>query len=155
MPAPLEEFYTLSGRGKDPSLCVVAYCRGKRSGNYSRLCHKHKTYKWRSENPEKYAYNNLRDSARRRKLPMTLSFHDFLSFIQDTGYMEQKGNTKESLQIDRLDASRGYEVGNLRIVTTTENTVKGNKERRRAEYLESLLLRKGYRAESPDPNIPF
>lgn len=155
MPASLEDFYTLAGPGKDASLCVVAYCRSKRGGNYSRLCHKHKLQKWRMENPEKYAYNNLKDSARKRRLPMTLSFPEFLSFVRDTGYMERKGNMAEDLQIDRIDATRGYEAGNLRVITTTENTVKGNKERRKAEYLESLLLRKGYDPQSPDPNIPF
>lgn len=155
MPVPIEAFYDVSKTGKDPTLCVVAYCRSKRGGNYSRLCHKHKLHKWRVENPEKYAYNNLKDSARRRRLPMTLSFAEFLEFVQSTDYMTRKGCTANDLQIDRIDASLGYQKGNLRVITTTENTVKGNQERRLAEYRESLLLRQSESPYDCDPNVPF
>jgi hypothetical protein len=48
--------------------------------------------------------------------------------------------------LDRIDHTRGYEVGNLQIITCAENVVKGNKERR-----------KGYVhiPEVEDDNCPF
>ena len=40
-------------------------------------------------------------------------------------------------------------VGNVTVITCSENTAKGNRERWSADYQKALLIRKGYAVEEP------
>lgn len=118
-------------------LCQVRGCRKKRKPEH-RLCHGHDRLLWGRRNPTKYAFNNLRSSARARKLEFALTLEDFAALARATGYMEGRGTTSLSLSIDRLDARLGYFLENLRVITFGENSGKGNAERRE-------IFRKGVR----------
>ena len=41
--------------------------------------------------------------------------------------MQGKGKTKESFSIDRINNDEGYHIGNIRILTLSNNSRKGNK----------------------------
>ena len=42
---------------------------------------------------------------------------------------------RDGLSIDRIDTSKGYSPDNCQFLTKSENTIKGNRERRVVEYL--------------------
>lgn len=73
-------------------------------------------------NPLKYAFNNVRDSARRRKIPFLLSLREFEAFCQRTGYLTKKGKEFQDLTIDRIDPSKPYQVDNIRTLTWIDNS---------------------------------
>jgi len=52
------------------------------------------------------------------------NFDEFRRWANERGY-------KDGLSIDRIDARKGYEPDNCRIVTRAENTAAGNKTRKR------------------------
>lgn len=87
---------------------------------------------WRFNNPHRAAYGNLRDSARKRKINFAITFDEFVELVKHTCYMDQKGRERYCYHIDRIDVTRGYEWGNLQIITCSENVIKGNQERRAA-----------------------
>lgn len=77
--------------------------------------------KYRLRNPERYAFANVRASARKRRIPFNLTFEQFRSFCRETKYLEQRGRELESLTIDRIDPDLPYQVGNIRALTWREN----------------------------------
>jgi len=146
-----EDFQVLVD-GKRPELCHVSYCRNVHLPQ-RRLCSKHKMARWRYANPLRASFSTLRDHARARKLAFSLTFEQFRDLVTPTAYLADKGNTKDALQLDRVDASRGYHADNMEVITTSENTSKGNTERQGAAYKAALLKRKGYK--TPVENDPF
>ena len=56
----------------------------------------------------------IKNSARRRNKPFTITLEWFTNFCQETNYIEKKGKTPGALTIDRKDHKKGYEPGNLR-----------------------------------------
>lgn len=153
MMASVDEFFdTVTAGSKDSSLCCVKFCRSRRGGPH-RLCHAHRMAKWRAENPIKSQFNILRDSARKRRIEFSLTFEQFKSMCMSTNYHEQSGCEAHCLQVDRVDAVRGYSIDNIQIITTSENTAKGNRERKHREYQRALLKRKGLTDEQIDEII--
>lgn len=100
-------------------MCITKYCRkpGYR-GNYCHSCHKRR---YKERHPERYAYSNLKQNAKRRGKEFDLTFEDFLAFVIKTNYMVSKGRYKESYHIDRIDETKGYTVDNIQVITNTEN----------------------------------
>lgn len=119
-------------KDKPRHLCRVKFCRkksiGATTGNpqHGRLCYKHKDQLYRERNPEKHLFNNLRKSAKRRGIEFVLTFAEFLAFSKDKGYLDKHGKGKDDLAIDRLDVNKGYELGNIQVITASENTAKRN-----------------------------
>lgn len=75
----------------------------------------------------KAAFQTLRQNARRRKKPFTITFQDFQQFCYKYNYMAGKGRNKESYTIDRKINALGYVPGNLRMLTNSQNAAKRNK----------------------------
>lgn len=73
--------------------------------------------KHRLKHPEKYAFKNLRCSARKRGIGFDLTYQQFQEFVATTGYVEHRGKEPHSLSIDRIRNEEPYRVGNLRIMT--------------------------------------
>ena len=120
---------------KTPGKCPVCRCRKaprdlNHRPNSSQLCGTHHKELWRLNNPVHAAYDNLRASARKRKIPFTLTFDHFKAIIEPTRYMDEKGRTRFCLHIDRIQTARGYEDGNIQVLTCTDNVQKENAERR-------------------------
>jgi len=81
--------------------------------------------------PWTYVLNMLRHSARKRKLPFSLTIAEFKAFCLKTGYLERRGNKPGDLTIDRIDCNDGYHIGNIRVLTHAENSDQGADNTRR------------------------
>jgi hypothetical protein len=75
----------------------------------------------------------LRHSARKRKLPFTLTLEEFKVFCLQTGYLERRGNQPGDLTIDRIDWNDGYHINNIRVLTHEENSEQGGNNTPRDE----------------------
>lgn len=140
---PIDQFYTLK-RSPVKGQCHVKGCTNRSAKGKYMLCKKHDVRIWRARNPARCKYAYLRDHARHRKIGFTITFDDFKRVIEGTDYL----NAEASLHIDRINAARGYEPGNLRVIPMSENIAKGNKERRNLEYRIALLERLGYHEDA-------
>ncbi len=110
--------------------CPVKHCNN--DGRYEQpgsLCGKCAMRLWRARNPARDAFNNLKKSAVGRKIPFTVTLEEFRELCARTLYAERRGKTQDGMQIDRIDNMRGYEIGNLAVISCSENTSKGNRER--------------------------
>lgn len=123
----LDDFY-LFAKGKDSDLCRVKHCRNEKAPRHS-LCHKHRMRIWRARNPMRAAYNRLKNKAKARKIGFSLSFPQFATLCEVTGYIEGTGQDPSCLTIDRIDPNLGYEQGNIQVITLSENSSKGSYER--------------------------
>ena len=111
-----------SAKKRWPRKCKTKYCRGVvHETTRSPFCSKCKMRKHKEKNPLRYAYTKLKSRAKERGHEFKLTFEQYKQFALETGYLEKKGKTADSLSIDRIDPSRGYEVGNIRAVTLREN----------------------------------
>jgi len=122
-----EDFYRLTSGGKS-DLCIVCSCNRKTRTSRA-LCDRHAKRLWRARNPTKDAYNNVKNKARRRKKGFTLTYADFVSICEATGYIEHKGQRPEDMSLDRIDPNKGYDFDNLQILTVHQNSSKGARER--------------------------
>ena len=112
---------------KKQNKCITLYCKNKRSGAH-RLCCKCKNKKQRARNPISATFQVLKDNAKRRKLEFNLSLEWFTSWVKANGYIENKGRLHDCLTIDRVNNLRGYVVGNLEVLTKSENCQKFHNE---------------------------
>ena len=136
---------------KKPGRCPVIRCRKKPRNlrdhpTSCQLCGSHAKEQWRLKNPMHAAYDNVRASARQRKIPFTLTFDHFRSVVEPTRYMDDKGHHRYSLHIDRIEEHLGYADGNIQVITCTENVSKENRRR----YVDAKLNR-----EEDDSGDPF
>ena len=104
--------------------CAVKFCRNERMSD-RKLCSKHNMQLWRARNPTRNAYNNVRGKAKQRKVEFTLTFEEFCSIDEATGYVSAKGQDMDSLTLDRIDPNQGYSFENIRVITLSENSRKG------------------------------
>lgn len=102
-------------------ICVHWGCsRPAREGRKDcNTCAKRKT---RMNNPLKYAFNNVRDCARQRKIPFLLTLEEFKAFCDRTGYLTKKGREFDDLTIDRIDPSKPYQTDNIRALSWIDNS---------------------------------
>lgn len=113
---------------KHPRLCCAYRCPNRR-GSRDRFCSKHRHRYNKIMRPVAYAYHNLKANARRRGKHFDLSMEDFREFCKQTGYIDLKGKVKSAASIDRIDASKGYTIDNIQVLTLEENGRKGAKEK--------------------------
>lgn len=118
-------------KGKKKDLCRTTRCKGIFRRDFSKdkskaRCEKCISRIHRANNLLKYAFNHVKDSAKKRNIPFLLSLEDFEKVIDGTGYLEKKGKTRHALQLDRIDPEKGYEIGNLQVITAGENCAKDN-----------------------------
>lgn len=158
-----EGLFTLKKQPGD-GMCCVQGCRNRsaprRKVGATQLCDRHWQQRWRMLNPKRSAYTALRDHAKARGIEFTLTYDYFLGLTDAYGYFEHQADSHgDVLSIDRVDATRGYLPGNVRIVTVSENALKGNRERFLPEHVQAVLDRKRARmterTEGPDdPDDP-
>jgi len=125
----------LSKKKKHKDLCQVAFCRNPsekacRSGR-SLKCANCRIRLWRANNPIKAIYSAIKNKARRRRIPFTLTFEHFEEICIGTGYHITRGRKAGSMHLDRIDALKGYEDGNVQVLEAIENIMKGNSEKTR------------------------
>lgn len=117
MRKPKENKNKVNGR------CSAYGCYRVPEGNRT-LCNTCRSRKIRTEDPERYAYNNLRSSARKRGIPFTLTLEQFRKFCVQTEYMNGKGLGKKSYTVDRIREGEGYHIDNIQCLTRSQNTKK-------------------------------
>jgi hypothetical protein len=121
------EFYSfVEGKGGD--LCRVRSCRNPHAPART-LCYKHHMKLWRARNPMRATYNNVKGKAKQRKIAFSLTFDEFVSICEASGYIEGKGHAPDDLSLDRVDPNKGYEFDNIAVITISENSSKGSYER--------------------------
>jgi hypothetical protein len=144
---------------KLPGKCPVARCRNapRNLGTHPKscqLCGSHAKEQWRINNPVHCAFDNLRASARKRKIGFALTFAEFKALIEPTRYMDDKGRTRFCLHIDRKDATLGYTFDNLQVLTCTENVQKEHAERRQ-RFVDEKIRGRVVGGEEGDSEDPF
>lgn len=130
-----------AGSRKDKTLCAVKYCRNLRAKGRT-ICHKCHKRQYRANNPKSAAYDTLKDHARERNLPFTLSRKEFSKLVEGTKVFKEDGSRDSDWHIDRIDPTKGYEASNLQVLHVHDNIVKGNQERWDSKYKRHLKYRK-------------
>lgn len=109
-------------------MCPVRGCR-RLLGTKKILCDMHHQRSYRSAHPVRGAYRALKDHAKERGKVFTLTYEQFQDIVALTCYITEKGHTRLSLHIDRKDPCKGYEAGNIQVLTNSENAIKAARER--------------------------
>lgn len=122
-----------------PGMCWVKGCQNRSRGDRC-FCHKHEMRRWRQKKKAGAAYHHLRHNARSRGIEFTLT-PDYFHGLADAFALFDRGGDKV-LTIDRVNPALGYVPGNCRVVSLSENVIKGNKERYLPEHVQAMLLRK-------------
>ncbi len=114
-------------------LCCVRGCRHKpeKTGRFCRRC---RDRRYKQTHPISYAWDKLKYNARRRGKPFTITFGYFEQWCLETGYIEHVGKTAQALTIDRKDFLKGYEPGNLQILTNQDNGRKAHLDKKLLAY---------------------
>jgi len=117
--------------------CVTKFCRNRKAlksdGYFLEHCWKCRSRQAKTKNPVSYVLNMLRHSAKKRKLPFTLTIESFAEFCKETGYLEKRGNKPGSMTIDRRDWNEGYHIWNMQVMTHADNSAQGVDNTRRDE----------------------
>jgi hypothetical protein len=91
--------------------CITKYCRGKRAKGHKR-CPKCRIRAWRARYPCKAAYHRKKCNAKNRGIEFKLTYKQF-EMVWRPGMV-----------IDRKDATKGYVIGNIEMLTPLDNTIK-------------------------------
>lgn len=145
-----EGFYTYK-KNASPGLCWVRCCGRKRKSDRC-MCHMHYQRRWRALNPETNDFNNLKTHAKARKIEFTITI-DYWLGLTDAYCFYKKNDDNLVLSIDRVDPTKGYEPGNLRVVSLAVNGHKGQRERYLPEHVQAVLARK--RDEAQKDNAQY
>jgi hypothetical protein len=122
--------------------CVTKWCRNRRAlkityykkpdgtvvryESYLSCCWKCRSHKLRERHPATYVLNAIRQRAKARKIPFTITLNEFKKFCEDTRYLELRGRDPNSLTIDRIDHDKGYHIWNIQVKSFYENCVAGH-----------------------------
>jgi hypothetical protein len=123
------------------------------------LCHGHYQHAWRLCNEKASAYAALRDHAKGRGIKFTISRDYFDGLCDAYGFFStpKPAEFREQLSIDRVDCDKGYEPGNCRVITISENSAKSNRERHLPKSVQDHLreIREQRQAEQTAAREPF
>jgi len=104
-------------------MCCETGCTNQRAPR-SRRCHRCNKRRYKERHPKRYAYNVLKQNARRRGKEFHLTFEEFCIFCKETKYFYKKGIYKNSYHIDRKDETKGYTLDNIQVLTNSDNVRK-------------------------------
>lgn len=154
-----------------PGLCMVQGCRKDLKATHATLglCSAHFQQRWRHFNARPAAYNMLRDHAKGRGIPFLITIDYFLGLADAYAFFDHEAESRgETLSIDRVDSTKGYEPRNLRIITQSQNAAREGRERflppevrnylakKRAKAKEAMAdIDAGYRKRLEEMDAPF
>lgn len=98
---------------------VCSSCRRRQAGRRSPKCSCCAMKEWRAKNPLGAHFNWLKRSAEKRRVPFLLTLEEFRVWCVQTSYLQLVG--VNAMSCDRIDPERGYEPGNIRILSYREN----------------------------------
>jgi len=111
---------------KNKKRCITTRCTNRpQKGRLT--CATCTRKKWRVQNPEKYAFFNLKYNAKRRGKIFTLTFSEFVEFAHATNYIAGRGKTAESLSIDCIIPELGYTRNNIQALSLSDNGRKADR----------------------------
>lgn len=126
----------IQAKKKKEPYCQVSFCSNvsekHSSTGRSLLCSTCRVRLWRANNPIRAIYNALKNKARRRKIPFSLTMEHFAMICEETDYHLTRGRRNEAMQLDRKDAMKGYEDGNVQVMVALLNRQKGVAEETRS-----------------------
>lgn len=99
------------------------------------LCNTHYSDYWAKKNPVKYAFFNLKKSAKRRGKEFTITYEDFEKWATEVDLIKKHGKTAISYHIDRIDNSKGYTPDNIQLLTNSDNVKKEHQIRRQKKIV--------------------
>lgn len=126
-------------------LCHTPFCTNRLAPSCRNVhCTKCRARVGRANNLVKATFDSCRHKAKRRGIPFTLTLEEFAHLCEDSQYHQFRGRRASDLHLDRIDSTRGYETGNVQVVTASENCTKARNE-------------VGYHAsgEAHEPECPF
>jgi len=103
-------------------LCIK--CHQNESEKHRKTCSRCNYIQKKKSNPIRIAYTSLKYHAKERGKEFSLTIDQFKEFCVKSNYLNCKGIEKNSYHIDRIDESKGYEIGNIQLLTNTENVRK-------------------------------
>lgn len=110
--------------------CATKRCLNKaainNTGRKLKLCWKCRSRQLKQRHPATYVLNAMRQRARHRGLPFTITLAEFKRFCSETCYLESRGQEPESMTIDRIDHDKGYHIWNIRLLAHAENSASGH-----------------------------
>ena len=109
---------------------------------------------WRKKNPVKYAYQSLKNNAKRRGKVFELTLEQFKEFAIKTRYMAKRGIYKNSYHIDRIDEAKGYTIDNIQVLTNSENIKKSMLFRGKDEN-NKPIIKTGTTKKRNFDDVPF
>lgn len=134
-------------------VCSTKYCKNiTKSGKRCATC---KNRDYRLRNPLKYAYQTLKDNAKRRKKVFSLTFEEFKDLCTETQYMKKKGVFRTSYHLDRIDEETGYVKGNIQILQNHENVTKYLKYRYCPFFRKMIFHTEVHKTTKDHPDSPF
>jgi len=80
-----------------------------------------KNHAQRREHPQRYAFTNQKDAAKRRKIEFLLTFDEWWAIWVASGKFERRGVRKGEYCMARQEDAGPYAVGNVRICLNEEN----------------------------------
>ncbi len=116
---------------------ICTQCQWKRTAKGRTICNTCRTANYTKKNPARRIFLDLRSSAKKREIQFNLTFEQFKKFILKTDYLEGRGREADSLTIDRIHEELGYFIGNMQVITKSENSTKFHeyyRAKRKIEY---------------------
>jgi hypothetical protein len=121
--------------------CDTKYCSNKRKPN-RRFCSKCSRRREKETNPFGYFYDAQRQNARRRGKEFNLTKDEFKEFAIRERLMSPDGVKFPNKTIDRKVPEKGYEIGNIQVLTISENSRKKHVDYWREKNLTDEELEK-------------
>jgi hypothetical protein len=83
-------------------------------------------------------YSNHKACAKRRGIPFDLTFEEWFAIWEASGHFEERGRSRHEYHMARHGDRGSYAVGNVKIITASENIkeIKGKKGRKRSPFSE-------------------
>ena len=103
---------------------ICVQCGLKQSEKGSRKCNSCNYKQKKKSNPIRIAYTSLKGHAKERCKEFNLTIEQFKVFCIESNYLNCRGIAKFSYHIDRIEETKGYEVGNLQLLTNIQNVRK-------------------------------
>ena len=94
-------------------------------------CYKCRSRQTREKNPIMAVYYDLKSNAKRRKKEFTITPAYLMELVTESGYMENRGRTRECLSFDRIKNELGYVPGNMQVMKKGANSEKWHEDRKK------------------------
>lgn len=119
---------------RSTSCCQTAWCKNPPACFYRATgklyvaahCPKCFSRRYRANHPVHYAFEAIKDSAKKRDIDFSLTIEQFAQWCEETGYADTKGVARLKFHCDRIDHRKGYSIDNIQLLSEAENIRKRN-----------------------------